>query len=326
MGLLDFPENTTIVFADNSPGWMMTDDFYTTKRARDINYGSYYHHGLISSGPHLAQAVPPTKTAEIFKLAVDYNSDYYAIMNVGNVREFVLGIQASRDMLENIQNFDGETWTKAWCAENFGEHGALAFEAYKNYFDSFVTDEIHETPLLLDGLARRKTASNINYIGNHVKNPDSQMQKNLRNQKPDAFYKSLSNAYPGGQMSSEQWLEKAHHQDSLLAVAYEKANVALSMMHDNERRFFESNLIAHIKFMQCLTGWVVESSIAVLRFNEGDLGKTRHHLEKALENYTLYEEAVSLGSRGKWHNWYRGEKKIDVKALKDLNKNILALL
>lgn len=109
----------------------MQEDFYQTERVPGINYGIYYHHGLIGSGPHMAQAVPPWKTQEIFSAAGEKNTHYYAIMNVGNVREFILGIEASRDMLEQMDGFDGKQWLLQWCHRNFDQFGTTAYEAYE---------------------------------------------------------------------------------------------------------------------------------------------------------------------------------------------------
>jgi hypothetical protein len=39
--------------------------------------------------------------------------------------------------------------------------------------------------------------------------------------------------------------------------------------------------------------------------------------------FSLYDEAVTLYSRGKWENWYRGETKINVKKLKLSTEELL---
>ena len=68
---------------------------------------------------------------------------------------------------------------------------------------------------------------------------------------------------------------------------------------------------------------VVESSHAVLNLQNNDLDVAKKHLESALLKYSFYEEAVRLGSRDKWENWYRGEKKIDVNILKLSTEELL---
>ncbi|MFW6327913.1 MAG: glycosyl hydrolase 115 family protein [Bacteroidota bacterium] len=321
MGLLTFPENTTIVFADNSPGWIMQKDFYETKREPEINYGIYYHHQLIGAGPHLAQAVPPSKTHEIFSLARDKDSDYYSIINVGNVREFVLGIEASRDILENTYEFEPDTWLKEWCVQNYSV--PTTKQAYDKYFESFVVDDEYGTPLLLDGLSRGRTAHNLNFLRKTLENiPDNSAGNNFFKQ-DDAFWKSLQSAHPGGDLSYKEWLNKAEVQDSILNIALDIATTELKRLSENQKLFFENNLIAHILFMQCLTGMVVESTKAVISLQDKDLEDTKKHLEAAVSKFDYYEEAVRLGSRGKWQNWYLGETKINVKRLRNDIQNTL---
>ena len=317
IGLLKFPENTTIIFADNSPGWVMPEDFHKTKREPGINYGIYYHHGLIGSGPHLAQAVPPSKTHEIFSLAKELHSDYYAILNAGNVREFVLGIEASRDIMENTAGFNPDEWLGKWCQKNFGESGQLAFDAYTTYFSSFVIDDVHATPLLLDGLAKGRSINNLNAIKIGLNNEDPKVETPLNSLQKDAFRKSLEKAYPGGQMTPEQWLAKASIQDSVLSESMKEAELVLQKLSGQQKQLFENNLVAQIKFMQCLTGCAVETTAAVISMHEKDSGSAKTYLQKGLDKFNLYEEAVHLGSRGKWENWYRGETKINVKRLRN---------
>lgn len=324
MGLLKFPKNTTIIFADNSPGWIMQEDFYETKREPEINYGIYYHHGLIGPGPHLAQGVPPSKTAEIFKLAREMESDYYAIMNVGNVREFALGIEASRDMLEEIDEYDPEKWLKEWCAKNFPSDPKGAYEAYKTYFSSYVEDDVHGTPLLLDGLSRGKANNNTSFIKRVLKE-GLNMKKKKGWLEGDAFRKSLEKAHPGGQMNREQWLAKAQKQDEVLALAMTLAEEAFEKMEGQEKQFFNTNLIAHIKFMQCLTGWVVETTQAAIAMQELNKELAVEHLKSALKKFDLYEEAIAIGSKGKYERYYTGEKKIDVKNVKRQTESALAM-
>ncbi|NJN27511.1 MAG: hypothetical protein HC819_16820 [Cyclobacteriaceae bacterium] len=235
MGLLKFPENTTIVFADNSPGWIMPEDFYQTRREEGINYGIYYHHGLIGSGPHLAQAVPPAKTAEIFRLAREYQSDYYGIINVGNVREFVLGIAATRDIMENTADFEPQQWLASWGKRNFGDEAEAAATAYQTFFDSYVTDDTYGTPLLLDGLARTKARNNLNLIRGMLKEGYVKEKESNGQQSKDAFAKSLAKAYPGANMDMPQWIDKASKQDSLLSVALTRTLELASTLHGQQK-------------------------------------------------------------------------------------------
>jgi hypothetical protein len=252
-------------------------------------------------------------------------SDYYCVMNVGNIREFVVGIQASRDMLESMEGYDGEAWLEDWCMKHFGEMGIPAYEAYQAYFNSFVTDDLHGTPLLLDGLSKGRARNNLNLIKAGLENITAS-QGGFDGLQLDAFRKSLARAYPGRQMDPVGWLAKASLQDSLLQQARVLTEEVSSRLTGESKTFLENNLGAHILFMQCLTGWVVETTKALLAFESKDQEATREHLEDALDKFALFEEAVGRCSRGKWEQWYRGEKKINVKSLRNANETVLGML
>jgi hypothetical protein len=116
-GHLQFPPELMAIFSDNSPGWQLQRDFYEVPRQPGRRYGIYYHMALWSVGPHLAQAVSPEKAHAIFSLAVERQSHDYAILNVGNVREFVLGLDAASRMLRDFEPFDPERYLTDWCGE-----------------------------------------------------------------------------------------------------------------------------------------------------------------------------------------------------------------
>jgi hypothetical protein len=108
--------------------------------------------------------VPPSKTYEIFKEAVEHNASHYAIMNVSNVREFALGLSASSDMLYNFEDFDPGNFLQNWCKAKFGAAAPNVTQAYQRYFDSFQLHPETHTPMLLDGQTRGfglKTLRNI---------------------------------------------------------------------------------------------------------------------------------------------------------------------
>jgi hypothetical protein len=152
-GLLKFPNGVAVIFSDNSPGWKMQEDFYQTPREPGRNYGIYYHHALWGSGPHLVQAVSPWKTYAIMRQAVERSSHWYAILNVSNVREFALGLDASARMLRNSEDFDPDRFLRRWCQERFGASAPAAESAYRKFFAAYLESPKTGTPDLLDGLA-----------------------------------------------------------------------------------------------------------------------------------------------------------------------------
>jgi hypothetical protein len=149
--LLTIPAGTIIVFADNSPGWKWQRDFYSTPRSPQNTYGVYYHHGLIGSGPHLAQVPSPHKTFECLQTAVDKGAGAYAIFNVANIREFVLGIDATAKMTWRMDAFDPDAWLADWVRGRFSKRQDEIANAYRIYFNAWQIHDDQQVPFLMDG-------------------------------------------------------------------------------------------------------------------------------------------------------------------------------
>jgi hypothetical protein len=317
-GYLRFPENTIIVFADNSPGWKMQDDFFVTKREEGINYGIYYHLGLIGSGPHLAQAVPPSKVLEIFSMARQYQSNDYAIVNVSNVREFLPGIGATRDICENIGTFDANAFLQEWCTKHFGKQGVEAAKAYQSYFDSYALDGEKGLPLLLDGQMQGKGRSVLRGIRQNKTNQPQTNKATITvqgNKISDSFIKSLSDTDPAGRLGLKDILFKVEGQEQKLIETGKLAGKVSSSLSGQQKSFFDANLFAQQKIMNGITSWLKECILAEEKMQEGNADQSAGHLVKALEHTDLITEGMSLASQGKWADWYRGEKKLNMKRL-----------
>ncbi|WP_261344937.1 glycosyl hydrolase 115 family protein [Novipirellula artificiosorum] len=109
-GSLEFPEGIMVVFSDHGETQLMQDDFYHSNRYPQYGYGAYYHLAFWSSGPHLLQGSKPAKIHDVLT-EVAVNGDLsYVIFNVSNVREHVLGIQASMEMTRNLDEWKIETF------------------------------------------------------------------------------------------------------------------------------------------------------------------------------------------------------------------------
>ncbi len=90
-GALRFPAGMTVVFADHGPTQEMQQDFKTAPRLPEYRYGFYYHAAFWRRGPHLVQGMDPARMHRVFGQLEAKGDTHYAIINVSNVREHVLG-------------------------------------------------------------------------------------------------------------------------------------------------------------------------------------------------------------------------------------------
>jgi hypothetical protein len=309
-GFLKIPADVTVVFADNTPGWRMQADFHETPREPGRTYGIYYHHAVWGWGPHLVQGVAPWKTEEIFRQAVAKKSSHYAILNVSNVREFALGLAASARMLRRMEGFDGRAYLRAWCAERFAPAGAEAGSAYRALFDSYFEDPRTLTPALLDGTTvsqgkrlMRRLLSRLNGEPDQVRNPGAAQPA------PENLGRFLPNMPNPSAYPIEELAELAGRQRRAVKAAGAQGDEALRRMLGANREFFENNFIAQQRMFAGLLGWLECAAQANLARDHSTL---LEQVRRAAGYLAQVREAQALASRGRWKDWYRGDRKMNL--------------
>ena len=148
-GLLSFPENSIIVFADNCCGWRWQSDFYEAARQESCRCGVYYHLAVIT-GTHLAQAVPPERAHRQLGEAYRSGAGHYAIVNVSNIREFQYGIAATSQIMLDPENFSPEKFREKWCETHFPSAPEAVAAGVKKYFAAFALHPTRDCAMLQD--------------------------------------------------------------------------------------------------------------------------------------------------------------------------------
>lgn len=317
-GFLKIPEEAHIIFSDNSPGWKFQEDFYSTARDPGRKYGVYYHHQLWGSGPHLAQAVPPSQTYKAMGEAVRMNSDSYCIMNVSNIREFQLGIAASSQMLTNFRSFNPDNFLSDWCRKYYPSMPEKVEELYKAYFSAFVLHGNRQVPMLLDG----QTNGPVNQLLREIENKfmctekEPVTQPNIkadtkRELEKSWAAKSLGDMHPQAG-SPHEWMVKAGLQRYIFSDVINKAESLRAGLTSFENTYLESNLLSHAYFMKGLSQRLEYTVLAHKAVSEGDRALSLHYLKMVYACYGDIQKARILGSAGKWADWYRGDRKMNL--------------
>lgn len=314
-GHLTFPENTTVVFSDNSPGWEMQEDFFNTKREPERQYGIYYHHQLWSTGPHLAQGVPPSKAHEIMKLAVDHEAKDFAILNVSNIRTFVLGLQANARMLQHFEDFNPETYLSEWCRENFPNAAESAEKAYQKYFESYQLHPEEKAPVLLDGQIKKKGLGLLQGLDERISDMQANNSSNAEN-KIDNWTGQYLMDKRCGDLNFEQLEMLVQSQKEGLEMSMAHADVALNALEAWNKYFFEVNLVSQNKIIYGLTLWLESITQAVRAYEKNDREAVHKALSVALLQFEVINDGQAFNTRGpKWEHWYRGEVKMNLQGM-----------
>lgn len=325
-GYLTIPENITIVFSDNSPGWKWQTDFYSTPRDEKNTYGVYYHHQLWGSGPHLAQVVPPHKTFEMLRDAHKHQSNHYAILNVSNVREFVLGIDASSKMMWNISEFNPDSYLKNWIDERFPNISEALYDVYQSYYSSFTMHPKLEVPMFMDGQIVSLGSTQLRLIEDKLKNPQKYAKKASVSDasQPDAFYASLSAMHPKGY--TEQEMMKLLYPERLgFNLVGLHARPLLGQLPENQKQLFYDNLVFPNALMIQLCQWLEQIYLADEAVDAGNVDACREYLAKAIDVFPEIRKLSEKYCYGKWKEWYRGETKMNLKRREEQTLKVLEL-
>lgn len=327
-GFLTFPKGVSVIFSDNSPGWMMQADFFNMERKDDRKYGIYYHHQLWGTGPHLAQAVPPSKTHEILAEAVDMESHDYAIFNISNIREFVLGLKATSEMLYDFEAFDLDDFWEEWSEERFGSASDDVRKAYQSYFDSYQMHGESNGPILLDGQIRRKGLGLLSSLKRQILQP-LEFQNEISAEYGDEILDGLpwlNRHLTDNRTGDVTFLEMKAKTESQLEKLKQTVNLieqSFPQLSQEGKRFLEDNLLSHALIMEGLTEWLIQIAGAVEAEYGADPEKSTLHLNEALNAFEKIKSGQQLAVRGeRWENWYAGETKMNLKRMEEITKDV----
>ncbi len=301
-GHLKFPQGVAVIFSDNSPGWELQDDFYNVKREAGRDYGLYYHHQLWGTGPHLVQGVSVWRAHKIFKEAYRKGSTNYAMLNVSNIREFVLGLDASARLLRDFKAFDPGKYLTAWCEQHFGSEAPAAEAVYRQHFSTFVADHSTGSRAMLDG---------------------EWMFAGVKLAKALAGRLEKGGAAEADGKATKALLKKLRPQLETQLGLDSAAQALAGRLNGGAKEFFENNLLAQHEILLGLLRWVESVAKADLAFDAGDAAAVLKEIRASKEGSALITAGKALAARGEFADWYRGDRKMNCAQLEELTAKLL---
>ena len=330
-GLLKIPAGTTVVYSDNNCGWRWQRDLLDAPPPADgERRGVYYHHQLIGMGPHLVSLVPAARTCAMLRGARAKGACDYAIFNMGNVREFVYGIDATAKMTWNIDAFDPEAWTKAWIARRLGSNAAAWNDAVNLHYKSLQLHPETGVPCFLDGLMQSQYRRHVGAVkrllsGKELRRPLREPFANAFKGKDiaDPFHAALSDTYPVFASNRDTYMRLAA-QRAGFEQTLRLAQRALAETAPEERPFAEDFVVYPARLMVGLTTARMEGIDAEDALRAGDPDAAAGHLRRAADALRDVIAAGKAYCHGKWADWYRGCEKVSPEAMLAFTEEVLA--
>lgn len=153
-GTLELPEEVILVWNDNGDGKMRA----LPKETRDRKHGVYYHLGFY--GPTTKQThhtITPHRIEKQFRDIVNANATEYMLLNVSDLREYVMNARFIAEICWDSENTLAEEnaadrYVQWWAKEYFGEDASkTALESYNNYFEIIHShDQLWQGAMALD--------------------------------------------------------------------------------------------------------------------------------------------------------------------------------
>ena len=257
------------------------------------------------------QAIPPNRTYKMFKAAYDHNTHDYAVMNVSNVREFILGIEASTEMLWNTDGFEASRYLQHWCSKRFQSAPEETFQAYRSFFDCYPLHENMETPFTLDGLLRIVGYRTIRKIKLNLQNKKLEYSDTEK-----LIIKRLADGYPHLFMTDDEYWTGLKEKIVHLETTTQKIKRAEKKLSGKDFQFFCANLKAQQIMLVGLARWLNAVFEAHEACEKENLSAGIDFLKKAIAELKQVDEGKKIASRGKWKHWYKGDKKMNIYRVK----------
>lgn len=328
LGLLDIPEGTEVVFADNSPGWIWQDDFYSTPRKPGSRYGVYYHPALIDSGPHVASLVPASKMYSMLDEARRSGAGDYAMINVGNVREFTYNLAALEDMLWDMDSYNPEDWTRKWVERHYSSSAEEWNNIYNYYYNALQLNPATGVPAFMDGLLCNRADTVITQMEKMIALGVAEMEKEPFNPSysgrgdSDMFWKSLSVSQVSRFPSYKTEYSAVCAQRAYYEMASEAAAAFYARLPEQEKPFALTTIVYPSEIMYHLTDWYAW----LLRSREclsiGEKAMSAAYWDKSIQ---ALEDAIALEKvycTGYFEGWWNDCRKINMKGYRERMKKV----
>ncbi|MDF2924179.1 MAG: hypothetical protein K0R57_3093 [Paenibacillaceae bacterium] len=316
-GYLKVPDNVIIVFANVPARQEMNTDFALVPRKKDRGYGVYHHNGFYYRGPHVAQGHHPEKIRRLLQQVADKGDTAYALSNVQNLREVVLGTgMFAKFAFEGVRRPAAEGM-KDWCNTIMDTKGEQLLGAYEQFFASYLpmegdSEEAGHYCGWLDGELREAGIRCLDkypkglwhrYDLEHVATLYPDQPLSAEDRSAIAAQTKLNNeVYP-----SE--LAKCCGNWTAVRSSLEKL---CSTLAGWERTFVSDNLLVQAVIMEGMSIWALQIIQAVKadqdRYDPGNAERILHGAQ-ALQ---VILEQRRLAEHGKFANWYSLDHKFDI--------------
>jgi hypothetical protein len=321
-GHLAIPDGVVRVLCDHGPSRLWCGDYRRAHRDPARPAGTYTHVAYWGDGPHLVQGTSPARLAALHGEALARGDTAYALLNVGNLRETVLGAWHAAGMWWSGRAVAGEVAFAAWCAAQYpgADHAGLA-TIHRDFY------------LAWPDMGERHGASNFQQALD-ITAPDPDLVAGARmplldgavRGKGDEVLRAVLAALDGRPAPSVHWGEAKVAIPWLAGLASQGAEgfsaliprivTAIAALPAGRRSFATAHLLVQAEIAHGLLAWMAALCAAWRAAAAGDRAGAADGLGRALVALDRALAARPAAERGEWTGWYRGDRKLDLAGLR----------
>ncbi|QBG46870.1 hypothetical protein EGM51_05480 [Verrucomicrobia bacterium S94] len=279
-GLLEYPEDTILLFSDSGHG-VMGDWNWKLAGKCDLKMGIYQHVSYHNRKTHMRiNAIHPDTFQREMGRAVEYGMTNAIVLNVGNFKEKIFGIRQMVNYMNRFEDFkscENGDWYFDWYAERvLGAKVSAVADSYRDFFESqFVFSE------------DRKNSGDeyFFYYVEQMLNAAYQNEVDRKLMRPDLF-----------SSSEGRW-----------EVALERAYDCRRFLSGNVLDFYEADLVYPTLKMRHLTGMAVDFTASLEHYLNKEWHKAQLDAYQALlhvREALKAEEWIEQSGWGRFEGWY----------------------
>lgn len=285
------------------------DDIVNFNASEPVKLGYYMNFGFASTGAHVAPAESPWKMEFNYRYVNSKSPLYFSVVNVGNVREFVLELSANAKLLWDYDSYSTDQFMIDYCTQYFGEKYAGDIAGlYREFYQAYWIPKKSE----FEGLDRQFVFQDLRYARafDHVYNKFSTLVS-----EPDMnpLHKIGYESIPGRTFRIDLEYNNADNQvDAMLngmqktipkfeAVALKCSEMMPSLDADNQT-FFNDNLRVYSYYMTHLSKTLYHYLFAYK--HQGDKALLIKHLDLADEEIERAQQYLLEAQHGMFATWY----------------------
>lgn len=266
-------------------------------------HGVYYHVSMYdANAPDLAQFVPPKRIRREFTRVMAKEATFYLLVNVGRLREQVLGAAAVMEVARDAQPWvdpkrDGaEDFWRRWCEKYSGKHARAVRECY---------DHLYETPFQWGtwggwddyvvgdhGYYRRARYLVLEALSAPYRKTYEALPLKFWLGKPMTLAEQAAYLRGVAEKSQTRWDR-----------AVPRAAVVARRLRGAAREFFEGKVQAQIEIHSHSNRYLLHMIDAVLAYEAQKFPAAEQSVRRALECVEAILRSMKLMERGRWRGW-----------------------